>query len=225
MKNKINHTTILNSFFLKVLAIQKSIEAINNSWLASINLSIANHHFTDPINYLVQDDKKQVEHFNKLFNTDYKEIKWANKILSNAQIVISEDNKANISREFLSNIFCQLSVILFEHICVLLKDLSNSKGRNNFDVINDFDLEFRAEVLEFDKQKIIKTPTILILHNLRLFRNCITHNGGKISNLGSEFEEYNQKLKDGKYRDLEVYGSLKKKFFAIHYLEILGTSS
>ena len=72
MKNKINHTKILNSFFLKVLTVQKSIEAINSSWLASINLSISNHHFTDPINYVIQDDKKQVEHFNKLFNTDHK---------------------------------------------------------------------------------------------------------------------------------------------------------
>ena len=98
-------------------------------------------------------------------------------------------------------------------MCVLLKDLSNSEGRNNFEVINNFAVEFGAEVLEVDKQKIIKTPTILILHNLRLFRNCITHNGGTISNLDSEFEEYNKKLQDGKYQDLEVYGTLKKEIF------------
>lgn len=209
-----NATQSLKEFFLKVLTIQKSTQSINDTWLDSIKLSYTPHIFTDPFNVDIQSEKEQVDFFNKLLGRSDTEIKWAKKGSSGCKIIIDETNKKKVSLEFLSNIYCQLSVPVFEHICVFLKTLLQTNSSKSINIINEFDIEFRQELVAIDDKKLLKTPTILILHNLRLFRNCITHSGGLVQELENDFIEFNRQIKeDKKFKTLQFYGGLQKERF------------
>ncbi|RKF37665.1 hypothetical protein BCY89_27695 [Sphingobacterium siyangense] len=212
----LNHLDSLKQFFLKVLTVQKSLQSINHSWLENIKTSVVNHIFPDPINFDIQDDKKQVDYFNQLLGTDDSAIKWTINKSSKCRIVIDENNRESISAEFLSNIYCQLSVPVFEHICVLLKELSESQSGKSIHIINKFDIEFRDQLIEIDNKKNLNTPTIQIFHNLRLFRNCITHSGCDINELENSFNMFNDQIENNKnYKRLKFYGALKKESY--HY--------
>lgn len=226
-----NATQSLNEFFLKVLTIQKSAQSINDNWLDSTKLSYSPHIFTDPFNVDIQSEKEQVDFFNKLLGRSDTEIKWAKKGSSGRQIVIDETNKTKLSIEFLSSIYCQLSVPVFEHICVFLKTLLGTNSSKSINIINEFDIEFQEQLVAIDNKKLLKTPTILILHNLRLFRNCITHNGGLVQALENDFIEFNKQIKEGKkFKNLQFYGALQKENFCysinyeIGYIQLKGSS-
>lgn len=207
----------LKEFFLKILTVQKSIQSINDNWLANTKISVVNHIFTDPINIDIQDDKEQVDFFNKLFGTNDKEIKWSENKTSGCRIIIDENNRDSISKDFLSNIYSQLSVPIFEHLCILLKELLQTSSSKSINIINEFDVEFRAELIKVDETKQIKTPTIQILHNLRLFRNCITHSGGSLKELEISLLAFNRQIEnDRKFENLKFYGPIKKETF--HYI-------
>lgn len=212
----IDPTIPLKDFFLKVLTVQKSLQSINNDWLNNVNVSIISHTFTDPFNVDIQDKKDQVDFFNNLLGTDYSVFKWAKKKTSNCHIIIDENNRHNIASEFLSNIYSQLSVPVFEHICIFLKELLQSKSEKSINIINEFEIEFHDQLTEIDIKKIVDTPTIFILHNLRLFRNCITHSGDNFKQLDQSFDEFNRQIeKNSKYEHLKFYGILEKEIF--HY--------
>jgi hypothetical protein len=214
---EINPLIPLKDFFLKILTVQKSVQSINDNWLANTKITVANHIFTDPINIDIQDDKEQVDFFNKLFGTNDTEIKWSENKSSGCRIIIDENNRDSISKDFLSNIYCQLSVPIFEHFCILLKEFLKTSSSKSINIINEFDVEFRAELIKVDEIKLIKTPTIQILHNLRLFRNCITHNGGSIHELETSLLAFNKQIEnDRKFENLKFYGPIKKETF--HYI-------
>lgn len=157
-----------------------------------------------------------MDFFNKLFGTNDTQIKWSENKSSGCRIIIDENNRDSISKDFLSNIYCQLSVPIFEHFCILLKDFLKTSSSKSINIINEFDVEFRAELIKVDEIKQIKTPTIQILHNLRLFRNCITHSGGDFKQLDESFDEFNRQIeKNTKYEHLKFYGILEKEIF--HY--------
>lgn len=209
-------TKLLNDFFLKILSLQKATKAIDISFLDNVKLSVTRHVFTDPFRQTTDTDKESVDHFNELLNTSFTQINWAHKIASDALIQITEENKSKMSKWYLSKIYCQLSVTIFDDICSLLKGyLTNSKAKYLLTVVNDFDRQFRDELVKIDLEKIIKTPTILILHNLRMFRNSITHSAGSVEALGKELQTYNDNLDSNKsdYLDLKFYGPLKKETF------------
>src|SRR5690606_37694305 len=60
-----------------------------------------------------------------------------------------------------------------------------------------------------------KYPTVLLLHNLRLFRNCITHSDCEVSNIENEFDEYNKNFNKNKI--LKELGPLSKNMFCYKF--------
>src|SRR5690606_9617435 len=64
-----------------------------------------------------------------------------------------------------------------------------------------------------------KYPTILLLHNLRLFRNCITHADSKVSDLEKEFAKYNKCVDENskRYKSVKDLGHLSKAIFCYKF--------
>src|SRR5690606_33934701 len=128
-----------------------------------------------------QTDEKQVQHFNKLMNTNWTIIKWRMVKSSDSQLHINEENRDEFVSDAFSQLYLQLSVPLFENLIGLLNYfIDDEKDRQSFGTINKFYELFGEEIRGLDKQNVsYQYPTILLLHNLRLFRNCITHAEGK----------------------------------------------
>ena len=204
----LNPTELLKEYFFKALLIQQSTKIIDENWGNNISRSISNFIFTDPLNVSVQTDKNQVAFFNKLLGTSQDTIKWRNTKYSQCSLDITERNKEEIIPSVLSQIYCLLSVSVFENLVTLLKKLSSiEKNGTSFQIINEFYEKFKDELKLIDQNKVDKTTTILAIHNLRIFRNCITHSNPSMEEVEKKFDEYNLKIKEedkayGKIHDL-----------------------
>jgi len=209
-----NPTELLKLFFYKALLIQQSTKMIDENWGENIFRSISNFIFTDPLNIDVQTDKDQVEFFNKLLGTSQDTIKWRKIKYSQCSLDITDENKKEIIPEVLSQVYCLLSISLFENLVTLLKKLcSIKKKETSFEIINVFYDKFKDELSVIDKKKIDKSTTILTIHNLRLFRNCITHANPTIAQVEKDFDKYNLMIKEGNkdYRKIQDLGELGKE--------------
>ena len=216
-----NPTELLRDFFDKSLLIKLSTEPIDHSWGENLKNHISNHTFTDPFNVVEQTDPEQVQYFNGLMKTEGDTIKWRKLIPSGNQLYIKPENKEELIPDAVSQLYLQLSIPIFENFIVLLEKLLPEKDRrNSFEIINDFYLEFKSDLNDLDDKKLShKYPTILLLHNLRLFRNCITHADSKVSYLEKEFVKYNECVdKSNKgYKDVKDLGHLSKTIFCYKF--------
>lgn len=216
-----NPTKLLRDFFDKSLLIKLSTKTIDHTWGENLQTHISNHVFTDPFNVYEQTDPQQVHHFNDLMNTTGDTIKWRQVKASGNQLYIQPDNKEEFIPDALSQLYLQLSIPVYENLIVLLKSLLlNCESWISFEIINDFYLEFKTELKELDeKNGTYQYPTILLLHNLRLFRNCITHANSKVSDLETEFAKYNKCVDESKkgYKDLKDLGHLSKNIFCYQF--------
>lgn len=112
------------------------------------------------------------------------------KIDGQCTLKIDEDNKEEKLSELSSQIYCHLSISLFDNFIEFLNNLNKKYITNSEKVIDKFGKLFEEEIKEIDNIKIAKTPFIHILHSLRLCRNCITHNYSRLSNLEKKFESH-----------------------------------
>lgn len=212
----INPTELLKEYFFKALLIQQSTRMINENWGENISRSISHFTFTDPLNVAVQTDNDQVSFFNKIFGTSHDTIAWSMKKDPQCSLDITEKNKREIIPDILSQVYCLLSVSLFENIMTLLKKLCSfeEKNESSFNIINDFYDKFKDELEVIDQNKVNnKTTTILTIHNLRLFRNCITHSNPSMEEVEKKFKDYNRKIKEqnSSYSKIQDLGELKKE--------------
>lgn len=221
MRTTKNPTNLLREFFEKSLLIKLSTKTIDHSWGENLKNHISNHAFTDPFNVDEQTDPVQVQHFNELMNTTADTIKWRKVKTTGNQLYIIPENKDEIIPDAVSQLYLQLSILVFENLIVLLKSLLfNCKSWNSFNVINDFYIEFKSELKDLDKKNIsYKYPTILLLHNLRLFRNYITHANSSLLSLDKEFSKYNDCVEENKkgYECLKDLGHLSKNIFCYKF--------
>ena len=193
---------------------------IDENWGDNISRSISNFIFTDPLCVDIQTDKDQVDGINKLLGTAHDTIMWKKVKYSQCSLDITEENKKEIIPDILSQIYCLLSVSLFENLIILLKKLCPFKNEpikkepSSFQIINRFYADFKDELSVIDQQKVDKTITILIIHNLRMFRNCITHTNPSMEEVEKKFDEYNSNLKNVKeYKQLQDLGEIRKELF------------
>lgn len=216
-----NPTKLLRDFFDKSLLIKLSTKTIDHTWGENLKTHINNHAFTDPFNVDEQTDPEQVQYFNELMNIKGDTIKWRRVKTSGNQLYIKPENKDDFIPDAISQLYLQLSIPVFENLIVLLKGLLfNCTSWNSFSVINDFYAEFKSELKDLDYKNVsYKYPTILLLHNLRLFRNCIIHVNGSVSNLEKEFVKYNECVDENKkgYEDLKELGHLSKTMFCYKF--------
>lgn len=211
-----NPTKLLKEYFFKALLIQQSTKMINENWGENISRSISNFIFTDPLNIAVQTDKNQIAFFNKLLGTSEDTIRWEMKKNTQCLLDITEKNKGEIIPDILSQIYCPLSVSLFENLIKLLKELCSLETGTSFEIINKFYDTFKNELKAADQKKIgNKTPTILIMHNLRIFRNCITHANPSIEEVEKKFNDYNSNLIERKegYSKIQDLGRIQTELF------------
>lgn len=217
MKTIKNPTDLLNEFFNKLLIIKFSIKPIDHKWVENLSVHISNHVFIDPFNIAEQTDQKQVQHFNQLMGTNETTTKWRMYKSSGNQLHINDQNKDKFIPDAISQIYLQLSIPVFENLIVLLKNLLfNCTSWDSFNVINDFYAEFKSELKDLDEKNVsYQYQTILLLQNLRLFRNCITHANGSVSTLDEKFTKYNQSVLENKkgYESLKDLGLLSKTGF------------
>lgn len=216
-----NPTDLLKEYFYKSLLIQLSTKGIDYNWGENLKIHISNHVFTDPFEIEKQTDEEQVQYFNQLMGTSWTTIKWRLVKSSGSQLHLNDQNKDEFVPDAISQLYLQLSIPIFENLIVLLKSLLfNCKSWNSFSVINDFYTEFKSELKDLDKRNVsYKYSTILLLHNLRLFRNCITHADSKTSSLGNKFDEHNKKVDENKkgYEALKDLGHLSKTIFCYKF--------
>jgi len=216
-----NPTKLLRDFFDKSLLIKLSTKTIDHTWGENLQTHISNHAFTDPFNVDEQTDPEQVQYFNELINIKGDTIKWRRVKTSGNQLYIKPENKDDFIPDAISQLYLQLSIPVFENLIVLLKGLLlNCTRWNSFSVINDFYAEFKSELKDLDHKNVsYKYPTILLLQNLRLFRNCITHANGSVSNLEKEFVKYNECVDENKkgYEDMKELGHLSKTMFCYKF--------
>lgn len=217
----INPTELLRDFFDKSLLINLSTKTIDQKWGEHLKVHISNHAFTDPFSVDEQTDSEQVQYFNKLMKSEGDTIRWQMVKSTGNQLHIKPENKEEFIPEALSQLYLQLSIPVFENLIVLLDKFLPKKDRSSsFRVINDFYKEFKSELKDLDNKNVsYKYPTILLLQNLRLFRNCITHANGSISNLEKEFVKYNECVDENKkgYEDLKKLGHLSKTIFCYKF--------
>ncbi|MGN8068415.1 hypothetical protein [Mucilaginibacter sp. 22184] len=214
MNLPVNPTELLKEYFFKALLIQQSTKMIDENWGENISRSISNFIFTDPLNVAVQTDKDQVSFFNKLLGTSQDTIQWSMKKNSQCSLDITEKNKKEIIPDILSQIYCLLSVSLFENLVTLLKKLcSIEKNGTSFQIINEFYDKFKYELRLIDQNKVDKTATVLGIHNLRIFRNCITHANPSMEEVEKKFDEFNLKIKekDKTYSKIHDLGELRRE--------------
>lgn len=214
MNLTVSPTELLKEYFFKALLIQHSTKMIDENWGENISRSISNFIFTDPLNVSVQTDKDQVAFFNNLMGTSQDTIRWRNAKYSQCSLDITEKNKEEIIPDVLSQIYCLLSVSLFENLVTLLKNLcSIEKNETSFHIINEFYDKFKNELRVIDQKKVDKMTTILTLHNLRIFRNCITHANPSMAEVEKELDKYNSKLKEGNkaYSKIQDLGELQRE--------------
>lgn len=215
-----NPTDLLKEYFFKALLIQQSTKIIVEDWGKNISRSISNFIFTDPLNIAVQTDKDQVAFFNKLLGTSQDTIKWRKTKYSQCTLDITEKNKEEIIPDVLSQVYCLLSVSLFENLVTLLKKLcSFEKNGTSFHIINEFYDYFKNELRLIDQKKVDKTTTILTIHNLRIFRNCITHANPSREEVEKEFDKYNLNVKEGNkaYSKIQDLGQLPMDLFCYNF--------
>lgn len=214
-----NPTQLLKEYFFKALLIQQSTKMIDENWGENISRSISNFIFTDPLSVAVQSDKDQVAFFNKLLGTTQDTIKWRKTKYSQCSLDITEKNKKEIIPDVLSQVYCLLSVSLFENLTTLLKKLSTIEKRGSFEIINEFYGKFKDELLVIDKKKVDKTTTILAIHNLRLFRNCITHANSSMKEVEKAFDDYNLNIKEEKktYSKIQDLGELQRELICYSF--------
>jgi len=216
-----NPTDSLKEYFYKSLLIKLSTQTIDHKWGENLKVHISNHVFTDPFQIAEQTDEKQVQHFNKLMNTNWTIIKWRMVKSSDSQLHINEENRDEFVSDAFSQLYLQLSVPLFENLIGLLNYfIDDEKDRQSFGTINKFYELFGEEIRGLDKQNVsYQYPTILLLHNLRLFRNCITHAEGKVSDLEKKFDEYNRNINENKngYQILKDLEHLSKIIFCYKF--------
>lgn len=213
-----NPTQLLQDYFYKSLLIKLSTKTIDYNWGESLKIHVNNHIFTDPFEVKEQTDEAKVQQFNELLGTNSTTIKWRMLKSSGNQLYIDDKNKDVFIPDALSQLYLQLSIPLFENLIVLLKSfLVNCRSWNSFNVINDFYTEFKSDLKNLDEKNIsYKYSTILLLHNLRIFRNCITHADSTVSELEMEFTKFNKSIDENKkgYVILKDLGHLSKtKFF------------
>lgn len=220
MKLTVNPTELLKEYFFKALLIQQSTKMIDENWGDRISQSISNFIFTDPLNVAVQTDKDQVAFFNKLFGTSQDTIQWSMKKNSQCSLDITDKNKKEIIPDVLSQVYCLLSVSLFENLVTLLKKLCSFEGKDiSFHILNEFYEKFKDEIKVIDQKKIDKTSTILTIHNLRIFRNCITHSNPSMEEVEKKFDDYNLKIKneDKNYSKIQDLGQLPRNLFYYNF--------
>lgn len=214
-------TELIRDFFDKSLLINLSTRTIDHTWGNDLKKHISNHAFTDPFNVDEQTDPEQVKYFNELMKIEGDTINWRKLISSGNQLYIKPENKEELIPDAISQLYLQLSIPIFENFIVLLKSfLINCTSWNSFNIINDFYAEFKSELKDLDNKNVsYKYPTILLLQNLRLFRNCITHANGSVSNLEKEFVKYNECVDENKkgYGDLKELGHLSKIMFCYKF--------
>jgi len=219
----INPTELLKDYFYKSLLIQLSTKAIDNNWGEELSASITNHAFTDPFNVEEQTDRDEVQRFNKLMDTNWSTIKWRMVKSSKSQLYINEENKDEFVLDAISQLYLQLSVPLFENLIELLNlfiNDDNGKRYRSFLAINKFYEIFGKEIKELDEKNITyQYPTILLLHNLCHFRNCVTHGNSQVSWLENEFNTFNEKMNkgEGDYRSIKALGPLAKVIFCYKF--------
>jgi hypothetical protein len=220
MNLPIDPTELLKEYFFKALLIQQTTKMIDENWGEYISRSISNFIFTDPLNVAIQTDKQQVAFFNELLGTSQETIPWSMKKNSQCSLDITEQNKAEIIPDVLSQVYCHLSISLFENLVMLLKRLcSFEKKGTSFQIINEFYDYFKNELKLLDQKKIDKTTTILTIHNLRIFRNCITHANPTMEEVEKEFDHYNLKIKEGNqaYSKIQDLGQLPRNLFYYNF--------
>ena len=96
----------------------------------------------------------------------------------------------------------------------MLKNLcSIEKNETSFHIINEFYDKFKNELRVIDQKKVDKMTTILALHNLRIFRNCITHANPSMAEVEKELDKYNSKLKERNkaYSKIQDLGELQRE--------------
>lgn len=209
-QKSINQIELLETFFLKVLTVKKSAKAMNNSFLQDVERSFETLVLADPLKQDLQTDKEKIDAFNILIGTNrVKKVAWPTIINTGVSINIDIDNKDETSKNILSNIYCQLSVVVFEALSSLLNELAESNSNNSEQIINCFYEKFREELDGIDMEKInSEIPTILMIHNLRLFRNCIVHCNRDVSSLETKFKNFNKSKKNSEI--LDSLGPLRK---------------
>jgi len=218
MKANKNATELLKDYFFRCLLIQQSAKMLDENWGKDIIKDFSHFVFTDPLNIAVQTEKNQVAFFNKLLGTSDDIIRWKKIKSSKCTLDITEENKKEIIEDALSQIYCNLSVTLFENLIALLKNLSSCNGtarKTSFNIINEFYDEFKNELTIIDQKKIDKTKTILVVHNLRIFRNKITHTNPRKEDVDKDFDGYNLNIQNGdnKYSKIQELGELRKELF------------
>ena len=201
----------LNDFFIKSLLISGSASTIDNQWGSEILFKIDRHTFTDPLNVDIMSDPEQVSLFNKLMNENNKVIKWRQTIDSQQSIEISKDNKEEVLSNFLYQNYLMLSVLLFENLITLLKQLLELKfGLSVWDgkdsnrstaksLIKLFNNKFKKQIDHFDKIVVDDIIHFRSLHNLRLFRNCIVHHNSELEYIEDEFIKDQKAFKLNRY--------------------------
>src|SRR5690606_37283563 len=141
----------------------------------NVTRRISRHTFNDPFNCEIQSDPEQVEHFNKLLGTSDSSIKWSIPIDTGLEIDLNLVNKEDIVSEMASNIYLLLSAQLFDNLMELIKGYLASNKREALQILKEFYDNFKNEIslLDFRRVNYTDEPTILIMQNLRLFRNRI----------------------------------------------------
>lgn len=212
MKSVIDPAKHLKNYFLKSLLIDTSLQSVDANFGDNISRRITNHILLDPFNVDIQDEEDQVEVFNEIMGTNFKTIKWSKRIPTNVKLDINESNKEELISNAISQIYLNSSVMLFENVIDLIKILCESKANNSIGVINDFYNKFKCELNQLDQKNIHKKwNTVVFLHLLRIFRNCIIHSGSLLSEIEKKIKEYNNKLEtDRKYKILESLGHMPK---------------
>lgn len=216
----INPADLLKDFFYKTLLIRLSTRTVDQKWGDNLKTHISNHVFTDPFKIDEQTDPEKVMIFNQLMGTNWTTIKWRNVKSSGCQLYIDQQNRDEFIPEANSQLYLQLSIPVFENLIILLKNfVLNCTSRRSIGIINDFYTEFKTELNHFDVKNVsYNYPTVLLLHNLRLFRNCIIHSNSSVSQLEKGFDNYNKSLESNKdYEDLKDLGSLSKNIFCYKF--------
>lgn len=218
MKANENPTQLLKDYFFRSLLIQQSAKMLDENWGKDVIRDFSHFVFTDPLNVAIQTEKDQVAFFNKLLGTSDDIIRWKEIKSSKCTLDITEENKKGIIEDALSQIYCNLSVTLFENLIALLKNLSSYNGterKTSFNIINEFYDEFKNELTIIDQKKVDKTTTILVVHNLRIFRNKITHVNPRKVDIERDFDQYNLNIQKGnnRYSKIQELGELRKELF------------
>lgn len=216
----------LKDFFLKNELIKMSIKSIQDDYANSVKRIISHHSFNHPLKCDIQSDPEQVAITNKIFGTNKEFHSWTIPLDPNVTVDIDENNKREIISNMISKIYLLLSIQLFENTIDLIKEyVSNGKKlKTSLHCLAAFHEEFASQLESLNKEKVNykSESTILILQNLRIFRNRITHGQSTSEDLIDEIIKYNENIKNLELKDYSPFrhlGELSRSLYFYKFVE------